>query len=206
MFKHLKNTTVTVLVLLFILTVLTLPAGCNDTQAKQNFVDEYISILKELESDPQIAMEGQAASLKYYRSGFTDLESAEVAMKSYEESIAKDEKGLKALENMNKPDAKSEEIVEEFKKGIEKVDEGNLGFQNALAEAPEQTVEERSAASADSYSSLSIIASGMESILNSMENLLKYIDDNSLEGKESIEEWHARIKSEYEGINTHLNQ
>ncbi|MBN2168822.1 MAG: hypothetical protein JW738_06215 [Actinobacteria bacterium] len=174
--------------------------GCNSKEAKQKFVDRYIEIVESLESDPKIAQEGREAFIKYARSGYTDLKSADMARESYEASIVKDEEGLESLEQMNKPDSQSEEIAKDLEDGIAKVDEANNEFSVALSNAKDQTIEERALISEKAPVVLSITAIGMESILSSMERLIEYIANNNLEGNENIEEWYDRLKSEYEGL------
>ncbi|MBN1288375.1 MAG: hypothetical protein JXA49_01895 [Actinobacteria bacterium] len=188
-----------------ILLIVSLAAyGCNDREAKQSFVDRYIEIMDNMESDPKIAQEGGEAFIRYARSGYSDLESADIARESYEASIVKDGEGLEALEKMNKPDGQSEEIAKDLEDGILKVDEANNEFSIALANAKDQTIDERASISEKVPVVLSITATGMESILSSMEKLIKYIDTGDLKGKENIEEWYDRIKTEYEGLRNYV--
>lgn len=200
-FKRMRNLTVVCLTCVAMAAGIVLLPGCGkNTQAMQDFVDGYLKIMAELESKPEVAAEGREASIAYASSGYTDLESAAKAQESYEVSSENDKSALESLSSLGKPDEEAVEISDKLSDGVTKVDEGNTMFAEGLAKAPSQTVEERAATSADISLAMAAYAEGMGMIVSSLEDLVGYIEDNSLEGTEQAKEWYEKIKSELDMV------
>jgi hypothetical protein len=174
--------------------------GCGDDQAKQDFVNGVLSIMEENQSQPEIAAEGQQAFQAYFQSGFADLESAEKAADSFALSNEKDARSLQSLEALEKPDESAEEIASSLRLGIETMDEGNSVYEDALREAPEQSVEERSQIFASTATAMSLYLEGIDLIILSFESLLEYTKANGLEGEQEVDNWYQKFKSEKESI------
>ena len=180
--------------------------GCGSDQAKQDFVDEILSIMEQNQaSSPDLSTEGGEAFQAYYMSGFTDLESAQKVADTYEKSNEKDEVSLAQLDEMNKPDNDAEQIVNKLQQGIETMDEGNTNSINELEKAPEQTVEERALITEKSAESLVIYLEGITLIIESFEMLLDYVESNNLEGADKVQIWLDSFNAEKEGIEQSLS-
>ncbi len=175
--------------------------GCGPNKEKlQIFVNGYLDIMEELESKPEIAQGGQQASMAYASSGYTDLESAEKARKSYEESMKNDKQALKKLDALERPDKEAEEIADTLYEGVEKVDQGNSKFASDLAKAEDQTVEERATTAQNIGPAMSMYTDGMTKVVDSLDKLLDYIKSNDLEGESETKEWHEQIKEELDTV------
>lgn len=180
--------------------------GCGSDQAKQDFVNEIISIMEQNQaSSPDLSKEGGEAFQAYFMSGFTDLESAQKVADTYTKSNEKDEVSLSQLEEMNKPDSDAEQMVSKLQQGIETMDEGNTLSIDGLEKAPEQTVEERALITEKSTVSLVIYLEGINLIIESFEMLLDYVQSNNLEGADVIQIWLDSFNAEKEGIEQSLS-
>jgi hypothetical protein len=177
--------------------------GCGSDQAKQDFVNEIISIMEQNQaSSPDLSKEGGEAFQAYYMSGFTDLESAQKVADTYQRSNEKDEVSLTQLEEMNKPDSDAEQVVSKLQQGIETMDDGNT---EELEKAPDQTVEERALISEKSGEALVIYLEGITLIIESFDMLLDYVQSNNLEGADVIQVWLDSFNTEKEGIEQSLS-
>ena len=180
--------------------------GCGGDQAKQDFVNEIISIMEQNQaSSPDLSTEGGEAFQAYYMSGFTDLESAQKVADTYAKSNEKDEVSLAQLDEMNKPDSDAEQIVSKLQQGIETMDEGNTISIDELEKAPDQTVEERAQITEKSAESLVIYLEGITTIIESFEMLLDYVQSNNLEGADVVQVWLDSFNTEKEGIEQSLS-
>jgi hypothetical protein len=180
--------------------------GCGGDQAKQDFVYEIISIMEQNQSSsPDLSKEGGEAFQAYFMSGFTDLESAQKVADTYTKSNEKDEVSLAQLEEMNKPDSDTEQVVSKLQQGIETMDEGNTLSIDELEKAPEQTVEERALITEKSVESLVIYMEGITLIIESFEMLLDYVEANNLEGADVVQAWLDSFNAEKEGIEQSLS-
>jgi inhibitor of cysteine peptidase len=180
---------------------LSITGGCGTSkQAMQEFVDGYLRVMEELESKPEVAQAGQAAAQAYAQSGYTDLESAEKARLSYVESSKNDAAALADLEKVSAPDDKAERIKDQLTEGVTEVDKGNKMFSEGLANAKDQTVEQRAAAATDIAEPMSLYVKGMTTIVDSLAGLQDYVKENDLEGSAVVTKWYERIKSELETV------
>jgi hypothetical protein len=180
--------------------------GCGSDQAKQDFVNEIISIMEQNQaSSPDLSKEGGEAFQAYYMSGFTDLESAQKVADTYQRSNEKDEVSLTQLEEMNKPDSDAEQVVSKLQQGIETMDDGNTLNIEELEKAPDQTVEERALISEKSGEALVIYLEGITLIIESFDMLLDYVQSNNLEGADVIQVWLDSFNTEKEGIEQSLS-
>jgi len=180
--------------------------GCGGDQAKQDFVNEIISIMEQNQaSSPDLSKEGGEAFQAYFMSGFTDLESAQKVADTYTKSNEKDEVSLAQLEEMNKPDSDAEQVVSKLQQGIETMDEGNTLSIEELEKAPEQTDEERAQITEKSAESLVIYLEGITLIIESFEMLLDYVETNNLEGADVVQVWLDSFNAEKEGIEQSLS-
>jgi hypothetical protein len=180
--------------------------GCGSDQAKQDFVNEIISIMEQNQaSSPDLSKEGGEAFQAYFMSGFTDLESAQKVADTYTKSNEKDEVSLAQLEEMNKPDSDAEQVVSKLQQGIETMDEGNTLSIDELEKAPEQTLEERALITEKSAESLVIYLEGITLIIESFEMLLDYVEANNLEGADVVQVWLDSFNAEKEGIEQSLS-
>jgi hypothetical protein len=180
--------------------------GCGSDQAKQDFVNEIISIMEQNQaSSPDLSKEGGEAFQAYFMSGFTDLESAQKVADTYTKSNEKDEVSLASLEEMNKPDSDAEQVVSKLQQGIETMDEGNTLSIDELEKAPEQTVDERALITEKSAESLVIYLEGITLIIESFEMLLDYVESNNLEGADVVQVWLDSFNAEKEGIEQSLS-
>ncbi len=193
-------TILAMLVALFITVASLGLQGCGKDQSKQKFVDGIISIIEENQSQPEIEEKGEAAFTSYYQSGFTDLESAAAAEKSFNMSNEKDRKSLESLHSMEKPDMKAQEIVDKLVAGVETMDEGNTIFAKELLKAPSQSVEERSKIFVTAAHAMELYIEGLKTIIASCELLQDYIKANSLEGADKIKKWIDKFVQEKESI------
>ncbi len=174
--------------------------GCGKDRSKQKFVDEIISIIEENQSQPEIGEKGKAAFMSYYQSGFTDLDSAAAAAKSFNMSNEKDSQSLASLNAMAKPDKKAEEIVDKLCAGIEKMDEGNAIFAVELMKAPSQSPEVRSNIFATTGQARELYLEGLETIIASCELLRDYIKSNGLDGVDKINKWIDKFVEEKKSL------
>lgn len=174
--------------------------GCGDSQAKQDFADEVLSIMEDNQSQPEIAEEGQEAFQAYYQSGFTDLESAQRASDSFTRSNQKDEDSLNRLDGMEKPDDAARDIVQKLSLGITVMDEGNSMNAEELDKAADQSVEERSQIFAMTAEAMGKYLEGIELIITAFEGLLDYVRENELQGEQTVETWLERFQGERESI------
>jgi hypothetical protein len=180
--------------------------GCGSDQAKQDFVNEIISVMEQNQaSSPDLSKEGGEAFQAYYMSGFTDLESAQKVADTYQRSNEKDEVSLTQLEEMNKPDSDAEQVVSKLQQGIETMDDGNTLNIEELEKAPDQTVEERALISEKSGEALVIYLEGITLIIESFDMLLDYVQSNNLEGADVIQVWLDSFNTEKEGIEQSLS-
>jgi len=180
--------------------------GCGGDQAKQDFANEIISIMEQNQaSSPDLSKEGGEAFQAYFMSGFTDMESAQKVADTYTKSNEKDEVSLAQLEEMNKPDSDTEQVVGKLQQGIETMDEGNTLSIEELEKAPEQTVEERAQITEKSAESLVIYLEGITLIIESFEILLDYVETNNLEGADVVQIWLDSFNAEKEGIEQSLS-
>ena len=180
--------------------------GCGSDQAKQDFVDEVLSIMAQnQEKSSEMSQEGRAAFQAYYESGYNDLESAQGVADIYKETNVKDEESIQQLEDINKPDDQATEIVDTLQMGIETVDEGNTIYIEKLEKAPEQTVEERAQITNKSAEALGKYLEGITLVVDAFEMLLDYVQANDLEGADAIQAWLDKFNAEKEGIEQSLS-
>lgn len=174
--------------------------GCGKDQAKQDFVDGVISIIEKNQSQPEIAEKGREAFMAYYRSSFTDLDSAAAAAESFTLSNEKDAGSLKDLQALQKPDGEAEEIAAKLLKGIETMDEGNSIFAAELGKAPQQSVEERAKVFQATEGAMGLYLEGIEAIISSCEMLRDYARKHGLDGVGEIEKWMDKFTEEKKAI------
>ncbi|MBU4241526.1 MAG: hypothetical protein L6427_09805 [Actinomycetia bacterium] len=132
-------------------------------------------------------------------SDYTDLESAKKAGESFETSSRNDQEAVKKLDALQKPDEDACQIAKELREGILQVDEGN-------AKAPEQTVEERQATSADFMPVMTLYVESVTKIVASLADLKKYVESNDLESVTAVGKWLDQIKSELEEVKKYITQ
>ncbi len=178
--------------------------GCGNKgpdQAKQRFADGIIGIIRENQSQPEIAEEGQQAFAAYYQSGFSDLESAARAAQSFEESNRKDAGSLTELEALEKPDQKAESIASGMAGGIRLMDEGNSLYAEELRKAPGQSQEERANINEAGKSIMEIYyLEGLDAIIAALNDLAGYIKANKLNGADEVQGWLERFRGERKDI------
>ena len=174
--------------------------GCGKDQAKQDFVDGVISIIEKNQSQPEIAEKGRNAFMAYYRSAFTDLESAAAAAESFTLSNEKDARSLQDLQALGKPDAEAEEIAGKLRSGIETMDEGNAVYASELEKAPGQSVEERSKVFQATAGAMDLYLDGISAIISSCEMLGEYAKKHGLDGAAEISKWVDKFTEERESI------
>ncbi len=174
--------------------------GCGKDQAKQDFVNGLISIIEDNQSQPEIAEKGRSAFMAYYRSAFTDLESAAAAAESFTLSNEKDAGSLARLQALEKPDGQAEEIAAGLREGIETMDRGNAFFASELARAPEQSVEERSMIFQSTEEAMALYLDGISAIISACEMLRDYAKEHGLDGVADIEKWIEKFGAEKESI------
>ena len=87
-----------------------------------------------------------------------------------------------------------------------KVDEGNNKFAENYAKAPEQTVEERQATSADFMPAMTLYVEGMTKIVASLVDLKNYVESNDLDPVTEVGKWLDQIKTELEEVKQYLTQ
>jgi hypothetical protein len=186
------------LTLVFLLTLAVLSTmGCGqDKQKMQAFVDGYLQVMETLQSKPEVTQAGQEAYTKYASSGYSDLESAEKAKVSYEESSKNDQAALKDLEKLAAPDEKASEIKQQMSLGVVKVDKGNKMFAGKLARAKDQTVEQRAAETENISAPMGLYVEGITEIVASLANLQEYVKSNGLQAEGEVKKWYDQIKGE----------
>ena len=164
----------------------------------QTFVDGYLGVVNKLQSKPEIGQQGREAYTTYASSGYTDLESAEKAKKSYEDTLKLDKECLVELDALEKPDEDAEWIADGLYKGVQTIDNSNTEFKNDLEMARDQTVEERSATAQNIQPKMDLWKEGLEKIIESMGSLDDYVKNNGLEGASEIQEWLDTFNEELE--------
>ncbi len=178
---------------------LLLVPGCGANKEKmQTFVDGYLGVVNKLQSKPEIGQQGREAYTTYASSGYTDLESAEKAKKSYEDTLKLDKECLVELDALEKPDEDAEWIADGLYKGVQTIDNSNTEFKNDLEMARDQTVEERSATAQNIQPKMDLWKEGLEKIIESMGSLDDYVKNNGLEGASEIQEWLDTFNEELE--------
>lgn len=183
-----------------------LPGCGGDKESMQAFAEGIVDVMNQLQSNPEVKEAGQMGAYAYMESGYTDLESAAKAGESFEESSKNDQKSLGDLDALEKPDDDAEKIASELREGIVKVDEGNTKFAENYAKAPEQTVEERQATSADFMPAMTLYVEGMTKIVASLADLKEYVESNGLDSVTEVGKWLDQIRSELEEVKSYITQ
>jgi len=182
-------------------------SGCGeDKESMQAFAEGIVDVMNQLQSQTEVKEAGQQAAYAYMESGYTDVESAKKAGESFVESSKNDQKAMENLDALEKPDDDAEKIASELREGIVKVDEGNSKFAENYAKAPEQTVEERAATSADVMPAMTLYVEGMTKIVASLADLKKYVESNDLDPVTEVGKWLDQIREELEEVKKYVTQ
>jgi hypothetical protein len=192
------------LTLLVVVSSVFLP-GCGADPGKQDFADSCLEVLSKLESRPDISQKAREAGIAYMNSGYSDLESAEQAMKAYQESRDNDREALELLDEIKEPDRQAREISRLLREGIEKIETGKVVLADNLSRAGQQSADERARSAMDVGTAMSFSVEGMSSIVDSMGKLLDYASANNLDNQADVEEWKERVESELETVKGYLN-
>jgi hypothetical protein len=195
----------TLLFISFIVSVaaLFLLQSCGrNKESMQSFVNSYTGILKGLKNPARIAIikKGAEAIIAYRKSGFTDIDNAEMAKLSLLEGIVRDSISLLQVRKLSTPDAKADEITNNLMQGINSVILGNSIFASNYSKAKDQNIEERKETILNIRPGMRFLAVGLNSIVTSIESMQKYIKDNNLSGDEEIAPLYSAFKSENDNI------
>lgn len=195
------------MVLLSVLLATLLPWswGCREGGTRQAFVDDVLSVIREIRSHPDVAERGREALVDYHRSAFRDLDSAAAAADALRRASENNERGVSRLADLERPDREAAEIVDKLREGLETVNEGNDMARRMLEEAAEQDPEERAGVFMESGPVLQTYLEGMELLIEGMESLLEYAGNNGLRGEEEISLRIEEFRREKEALEESLS-
>jgi hypothetical protein len=171
-------------------------------ESMQSYVNSYTEIIKGLKNQQRVGIikHGAEAIIAYRKSGFTDIDNAELAKSSLLEGIMLDSISLQKVKTMKCPDSKAEEITTNLMQGINSIILGNIIFASNYSKAKDQNIEERKETILNIRPGMRYLAVGLNSIVTSIESMQLYIKDNNLNGADEIAHWYISFKSENDNI------
>lgn len=180
--------------------------NCGTKENKQNYVDEYTTVLTQFMTRNEIIKKGKASIIAYRRSNFMDIDNAENAKNSFIQSIKLDSAALQHLSEIDIPGPAEKEISELLYSGIESICKGTTISASNYSKAKEQNYEQRKSTIMDVQPSLIYIAKGLNSIVISLNNIKDYIKDNGLEEDVKISAYFNYFETERDNLKSFLKE
>lgn len=171
-------------VLVLLLSLFSLNCGTNGN--KQQYLDEYTSVINEFMSRNDIIKKGEDAVIAYRRSNFTDIDNAENAKNSFIQSIKLDSAALVHLSKINSPGPAEKEMTSLLYAGIESISKGTTIFASNYSKAKDQNFEQRKETLMNVRPPLTYLAKGFNSLVISLKNVQEYIKENNLDENENL--------------------
>ena len=188
--------TIVLNLLYLIIPVLLLQACTQNKENKQIFVNDYLNVIKEIKNRSNVIKKGSEAIIAYRKSGFMDVDNAEIAKNAFIEGIKLDSISLLHLNSIKKPDIRTEEIVNEISAGLTSVMNGNALFASNYSKAKFQNIEERKETILIFRPGMRFLAEGLNSLVSSITKLQVYIKENNLNGGEELADSYKQFKNE----------
>jgi hypothetical protein len=190
--------------LLGLIPVILFQSCSKDKENKQAFVNNYLNVIKEIKNRSDVIKRGSGAIIAYRKSGFMDIDNAEVAKNSFIEGIKLDSISLLHLKLIKTPDSRCEEIINNISEGINSVIKGNILFAANYSKAKNQNIEERKETILNVKPGMRFLAEGMNSLVKSIVKMQDYVKENNLNGEEELSTWYKQFKLESDNISGFL--
>jgi len=141
--------------------------------------------------------------VQFAASGYQDIAAAKNAQMAFDELIQGEQEAIKQCEVIKGPDSDAIRINDELLQGLKTATEADRQINDALLKAPDQSVEERKATSDELLQTMPPkYAKGLQSLLTSCDELLQYIQNNSLSGSDEVLQWKTLIEQEIASLKT----